>query len=438
MNVNMIEIMLPAFAECLVLVGIHSYLGIHVIKRKVIFVDLALAQIAALGTTFAFLFGIDPTTPGAYWFSLGFTLIGAAIFSVSRIRNEKIPQEAVIGLVYALAAAVAILVIDRAPHGAEHIKEIMTGSILWVKWETILSAAIVYALVGIFHFVFRDKFLLISNHPELAYQRGINVRLWDFLFYASFGIVITHSVRTAGVLLVFVFLVVPAIATIMLTDKLWLQLIIGWTMGTIVSMLGLYISYVADLPSGPTVVSTYGLVLLLLSLVLYVVRAPRKSLALRNLGTGFAVFLLTVGAFFVLGQTFKSRHHSEIEQHTAVTGEGAEQKMLNISDAELREMLQNIHTVAELDRVYHRLDNPYQQFEVLKRLVQVDEKLGALHLIDLLESCRIPFLRQKALEILSGLASGQSFGYNALKKPVENREAIRAWRNWWEQKYRRS
>ncbi len=438
MNVNMTEIMLPAFAECLVLVGIHSYLGIHVIKRKVIFVDLALAQIAALGTTFAFLFGINPTSPGAYWFSLGFTLIGAAIFSVSRIRNEKIPQEAVIGLVYALAAALAILVIDRAPHGAEHIKEIMTGSILWVRWETILTAAVVYALVGAFHFFFREKFLLISNHPEMAYRQGINVRLWDFLFYASFGIVITHSVRTAGVLLVFVFLVVPAIATIMLTDKLWLQLVIGWTMGTIVSMVGLYVSYVADLPSGPTVVSTYGLVLLLLSLVLYVVRAPRKAIAFRNLGIGFAVFLLTMGAFFSLGRAFRTHSHSKEEAALAVAEQTDSRKMLTVTDAELKEMLGNIHTVAELDKVFHRLDNPYQQFEVLKRLVEVDQKLGALHLIDLLESCRIPFIRQKALEILTTLSAGQNFGYDALKGPGENRAALQAWRNWWEEKYGRS
>ncbi|HFB67349.1 MAG TPA: metal ABC transporter permease, partial [Calditrichae bacterium] len=273
--------MLPAFAECLVLVGIHSYLGIHVIKRKVIFVDLSLAQIAALGTTVAFLFGLSPQSEGAYWFSLGFTMLGAAIFSLSRFKNEKIPQEAVIGLVYALAAAIAILVVDKAPHGAEHIKEIMTGSILWVQWPTIIKAAIVYALVGGFHFLFRDRFILISNNPEAAYARGINVRFWDFLFYLSFGIVITHSVNTAGVLLVFVFLVVPAIATMMITDKLWLQLVIGWTMGTLVSVIGLALSYYLDLPSGPTVVTTYGLVLLVLSLVLYIVRAENRMIAVR-------------------------------------------------------------------------------------------------------------------------------------------------------------
>lgn len=304
MPIGIVQIMLPAFAECLVLVGIHSYLGLHVLRRKVIFVDLALAQIAALGITVAFLFGVDPTSQGAYWFSFGFTIIGAAIFSLSRLRHDKIPQEAVIGLVYALAAAVAFLVLDRAPHGAEHIKEILTGNILWVQWRTIGLAAGVYALVGLFHFIFRHQFILISDHPEQAYNSGMNVRLWDFLFYLSFGVVITHSVNTAGVLLVFVFLVVPAIATMLLTDKLWLQLVIGWSMGTLVSALGLVLSYNADLPSGPTVAAVYGLVLLLLALTVYVIRSGNALRALRNIGIGIIAVFLAYGGFSLMGHFF--------------------------------------------------------------------------------------------------------------------------------------
>ena len=280
MELSIWDIMAPAFFECLILVGIHSYLGLHVLRRKVIFVDLALAQIAALGTTVGFLFGIMPDAIGAYWFSLMFTFIGAGVFSISRIRHEKIPQEAVIGLTYAIAASVAILVIDKAPHGAEHIKEILTGSILWVKWETIRNAAIIYSFVGIFHFIYRKQFILISENPDEAYKKGMNVRFWDFLFYVSFGVVITHSVGTAGVLLVFVFLVVPAITSMLITDVLWKQLIIGWTMGIVVSVLGLYLSYVADLPSGPTVVSFYGLMLIIVALYLYIYRAEMRKKAM--------------------------------------------------------------------------------------------------------------------------------------------------------------
>lgn len=435
MSIDMIDIMLPAFAECLVLVGIHSYLGIHVIKRKVIFVDLALAQIAALGTTFAFLFGIDPTSTGAYWFSLCFTILGAAIFSLSRIRHEKVPQEAVIGLVYALAAALAILVVDRAPHGAEHIKEIMTGSILWVKWETIIIAAIVYALVGVFHFIFREKFILISNQPEIAYQKGINVRLWDFMFYVSFGIVITHSVSTAGVLLVFVFLVVPAIATIMLTDKLWLQLVLGWSMGTFVSIVGLYISYIADLPSGPAVVSTYGVVLLVTTLLLYIFRAQKKRKALLNVGLGVAIFFVVVSLFWFMGQGFApaAHHENEVTVHQHAHGEDhnfALDQFNQITNEQLHQLLTVERSVENLLEMYHHVQNPFQRFEIADKIFSLNQKIGSKILIEHLEEGDIPFLKQKALEHLMSI-SKKNFGYDALESGEANRMATQKWRKWW-------
>lgn len=437
MNLDIIDIMLPAFVECLVLVGIHSYLGLHVIKRKVIFVDLSLAQIAALGTTVAFLFGIDPNATGAYWFSLGFTIIGAAIFSLSRLRHEKIPQEAIIGLVYALAAAVAILVIDKSPHGSEHIKEIMTGSILWVKWKTILAAAIIYAFVGLFHYIFREKFILISNKPEVAYKRGMNVRLWDFLFYISFGIVITHSVRTAGVLLVFVFLVVPAVATIMITNKMWLQLLLGWTMGTLVSMIGLFISYIADIPSGPTVVATYGLALLILSLVLYVIRAPRREKALLNIAMGLGALFLTLLLFYGMGKYFHDydSHNSEIEIFEHVDAS----ESLPTFEKQLDEETNNGATSASdkqaLILSLEQSGDQFRKLEILKKLVRLDEKTGTQHLIQFLEQCEIPFLCEEAVNELKKY-SGSDFGYDSLKNKPENLPAIKQFRNWWEQKYR--
>lgn len=274
------ELMAIPFAECLVLVGIHSYLGIHVLKRKVIFVDLAFAQIAALGTTVGFLFGLDPTGPGAYLFSLLFAVAAAAVFAITRLKDERIPQEAIIGLTYALAAAIAILVIDRAPHGAEHIKEIMAGSILWVRGSDVALAAGVYALVGLYHYIFRKRFLLISDDADEARRAGIRVRLWDFLFYLSFGVIISLSVRTAGVLLVFVFLVVPAMMGMMLTRNVKAQLAIGWTAGTVVSMLGLIASHRFDLPAGPAVVALYGVVLVLTAVSVYLVRAAVANLRL--------------------------------------------------------------------------------------------------------------------------------------------------------------
>jgi zinc/manganese transport system permease protein len=309
---SILIIMLPAFCECLVLVGIHSYLGIHVIKRKVVFVDLAFAQIAALGTLVAFLFGIPPHTPASFMFAIFLCAIGAAVFSLCRFRRGRIPQEAIIGLVYAIAAATAILLIDKAPHGAEHLKEILTGSILWVKWESVLTAAVVYAAVGLFHYVFRKPFLLISEDPDAAWDAGLKVRLWDFLFYFSFGVVITLSVDVAGVLIVFVFLVAPAILAMAITDRLGAQLLIGWALGVVVTTLGLFLAYVKDLSTGPAVIATYGVAMVLVATALYVVRAPRRGVAARHVGAAALAFAAALaglyGAGTWLGRGFADEH----------------------------------------------------------------------------------------------------------------------------------
>ncbi len=280
MDTAVLAILLPAFCECLILVGIHAYLGLHVIRRQIIFVDLALAQIAALGALVAFLFGIEPHTWASYWFSLGLTAIGAAIFAICRFREGKVPQEAVIGLIYAIAAAGAILLIDKAPHGAEQLKDILTGSLLWVKWESIIVAAVVYAAVGAVHYLFRKQFWLISENPEEARRQGMNVAWWDFLFFFTFGLVITLSVDIAGVLIVFVFLVAPAIMAVTLTNHVGKQLGIGWGLGVAVTVLGLFASYQWDLPTGPAIIGCYALVMLVLGAVIYNLRAANRLQAI--------------------------------------------------------------------------------------------------------------------------------------------------------------
>ena len=438
MNLSIWDIMAPAFFECLILVGIHSYLGLHVIKRKVIFVDLALAQVAALGTTVGFLFGILPGTTGAYWFSLGFAMIGAAVFSLSRFRNEKIPQEAVIGLVYALAAAIAILVIDKAPHGAEHIKELLTGSILWIKWNTILHAAIVYAAVGLFHFIFRDKFLLISNHPEKAYEQGISVRFWDFLFYVTFGIVITHSVGTAGVLLVFVFLVVPAITSIMITDVLWKQLLIGWSMGLIVSVAGLYISYIADLPSGPTVVAFYGLILLLIALVLFVVRASDKKRAIGKIVLGIIVTAAVALFFRFLGNYFGGHAHTpHADAHRPVSAQQGEAAHPGTGPVLPDDStIATINDVPTLLRWFREAGTDGHRLTIALRLLRLDQAQGVQALLTILRECPFPFIRQQALDEIRKI-SGQHFGYDSSKSPAENEKALRGMQQWYKQKFER-
>src|SRR5713101_6029468 len=253
------------FVASLILTGIHAYLGVHVVERGVIFVDLSLAQIAALGSTVAVLTGADPHGGASYWVSLGFTFLGAAVFAVVRVRRARIPQEAIIGICYAVASAAAILAMSKSATQTEHLKEMLVGNILTVSWEEVRYTAMIYGAIGLFHYLLRKKFLLISLHPQVAEQQRVSVRLWDFLFYASFGFVVTSAVSIAGVLLVFCYLIVPSVGAMLYAEKIGPRLAIGWTMGTLVSALGVYLSLKIDLPTGATIVCTFGIVLILMA-----------------------------------------------------------------------------------------------------------------------------------------------------------------------------
>jgi zinc/manganese transport system permease protein len=264
------EFLAAPFVASLILTGIHAYLGVHVVERGVIFVDLSLAQIAALGATIAMLMpfsGGDPHAKSVYWVSLGFTFIGAAIFSLVRTRRARIPQEAIIGITYAVASAAAILAMSKSTSQAEHLKDMLVGNIIAVSWHDVFKTAGLYGAVGLFHYIFRKPFLAISMNHEAAEATGLNVRVWDFLFYASFGFVVTSSVAIAGVLLVFCYLIVPSVAAMLYAEGIGQRLAIGWTMGTIVSALGVYLSLVLDLPTGATIVCTFGLVLIVMAAV---------------------------------------------------------------------------------------------------------------------------------------------------------------------------
>jgi zinc/manganese transport system permease protein len=261
---EILPFLLWPFVASLILTGIHAYLGVHVVERGVIFVDLALAQIAALGATIAILVGMDPHGQGAYWLSLTFTFIGAAIFAFARTRRGHIPQEAFIGIAYAVASATAILAMSKATGETEHLKDMLVGNILAVDKPEVIKTAVLYGAIGLFHYIFRHKFLLISTNPAEAEARGMSIRFWDFLFYASFGFVVTSSVAIAGVLLVFCYLIVPSVGTMLFADRVGRRLAIGWTMGTLVSALGVYFSVLMDLPTGATIVCTFGAVLVVM------------------------------------------------------------------------------------------------------------------------------------------------------------------------------
>ena len=266
MTNDLLSLMWAPFLMCLVLTGIHAYLGLHVIAREVVFVDIALAQIAALGATAAFLWGYDLESWSSYAFGLTFTVLGAAVLALTRSRERKVSQEAIIGVVYAVSSAAAVLVADRTAHGAEHLRNMLVGSILAVRGEEVLKVAALYAVVGLFHWLCRRPFLLISTDPDRAYREGWRIRLWDFLFYASFGVVVTSSVRIAGVLLVFSYLIVPTLAANLLGGSVAKRLATAWAFGTLVSVVAMTASAVLDTPTGATVVCAFGIILLVVAL----------------------------------------------------------------------------------------------------------------------------------------------------------------------------
>ena len=255
----MLDLMIPPIVAALIILSIHAYLGLHVIGREVIFVDLAFAQIAALGSTVGLLVGIELGTTPSLLFALGFTLLGALLFSFTRMEESVVPQEAIIGISFVLASAAVILIAGLTAEGAEHLRETMTGTLIWVGWGDIWRLAGAYAVLGIFHFVMRKRFLRLTFDPKNAE----NVKAWDFLFYVSFGVMISFSVEIAGVLMVFSALVVPAVIAFLYTNRFGRALLIAWGAGTVAIVGGIGTSFYFDIATGPLLVCAFGAVLVI-------------------------------------------------------------------------------------------------------------------------------------------------------------------------------
>ena len=291
----MLEVLAWPLVAALVLAAIHAWLGLHVLARGVIFVDLALAQVAALGVTVALLAGHAPHDPAAYWYALGFTAAGAAVLAALRDRPRllaaAIPQEALIGIVYAVATAVTVLVLERVPLGGEQIKALLVGSLLAVTRDDVVRVAGLYAAVGLVHWLCRRPLAALSFGGAVAHARW-----WDFVFYVTFGVVVTSSVRIAGVLLVFAYLIVPAVVGAALASTPARRLLAGWAVGSAASVVGLAASYRWDLPPGATVVATLGATLLVTGTALGAVRLALRVRreGLRALGGAASVVGLVI------------------------------------------------------------------------------------------------------------------------------------------------
>jgi len=259
--------MAPAICMCIILVGICGYVGIHVIMREVIFIDIALAQIAALGVSFGLFMGLELSDVSTFMVALFFTLFAALLLAASQRLSHIVPQEAFIGILYATGAAAVILAGDRLPHGAEHVHDLMVGHLLWVNWDEVLTYLFVYLLLGVIYFLLHRHLMQISQLYQTKKASNQSVMIWDFIFYALMGILVTFAVRVAGVLLVFGFLIVPAVIGTLLGKSFISRLTIGWITGVLVSLIGSYLSYALDFPTGGMVVVTLGVALLVVALI---------------------------------------------------------------------------------------------------------------------------------------------------------------------------
>lgn len=259
----MLDLLIVPTVAALVILGLHAYLGLHVIARGVIFVDLAFAQIAALGATFGLLWGLPEGGLATYAVGFGFTLVGAVIFAFTRLEDSQVPQEAIIGITYVVASAAVLLVAGLTAEGAEHVNETLTGALIWADWGSVLRLLVPYSLLGAFYWIVRRPIHAVTFHPETVEHP----RLWDFIFYATFGLAITFSVAIAGVLMVFSTLVVPAVIAFLFTSDFSRALVIAWISGAVAIVGGVAVSFWMDLATGPLLVCAFGAVLMMAALL---------------------------------------------------------------------------------------------------------------------------------------------------------------------------
>jgi zinc/manganese transport system permease protein len=459
--------MMAPLLACLILSITHVYFGIHVVSRKVIFVDLALAQIAALGATYATTLGYDANDAGdkvaVALFSLAFTFVGAGLFAIARMRKERVPQEAFIGITYAAASATAVLILSKSPTGGEELKHMLVGDVLLVSAQTIRFDAVLYSLVLLFHFIFRRKFFAISADADAAHSAGINIRLWDMLFYMSFGVLVTQSVAIAGVLLVFSYLVIPAVIAQMWNDTIRGRLLLGWFIAVTASVAGILWSFYSDYPTGPAVVMTLAAFLVISGAAYSIIKAEAPARAALSVG----VMILIGFAFFATLAHFKKMNPAaassgsrspadvlleELKDDDVAAQLDAVSHLSEMNDPRivpaLEELLarstseQVVEGIAEaleqkkdpkaapaLKAALARDFDPFLKLTLAKALVAINDKSGYAALLALLKNDEAGFARNQAIEVIKAKAN-TDFGYDAEKSAAENAAALQRVEDW--------
>ena len=458
--------MLAPLLACFILSATHVYMGIHVVARKVIFVDLALAQIAALGATYATTLGYDAHEAGdalvVALFSLLFTFAGAALFSIARMRKERVPQEAFIGIVYAAASAAAVLILSKSPTGGEELKHMLVGDILLVSVPTIVSDTILYALLAVVHIAFRNKFLAISQDAEGAQASGINIRLWDLLFYTTFGVMVTRSVAIAGVLLVFSYLIIPAVIAQMWSDTIKGRLIIGWAIALSASLSGILWSFASDYPTGPAVVITLAAFLVVSGALYSIIQSAAPARAALNVAVLLAVGVVFFGTLSTFRKTVDADSLTASSPVDKLLQELKNDQIANQLDAISQlETMEDKRIVPGLVDLLGRTDSdqvveniaealaekrdpqaapalraalqkdydPFLKLTLAQALVKIKDKAGYEALLNMLQGDDPVLLRSQAYEVLKS-ESQQDFGYDPEKTDADNKTALEKLAEW--------
>ncbi len=458
--------MIAPFLACLILSVSHVYMGVHVVARKVIFVDLALAQIAAVGATYATTLGYDLHQPDDVFaialFSMAFTVVGAGVISVARMRKEQVPQEAFIGIVYVAASAAAVLILSKSPTGGAELQHMLVGDILLVSLRTIANVGIIYAVVGVFHVVFRHRFFAMSLDLGAAEAAGVNVRLWDFLFYMTMGILVTQSVAIGGVLLVFSYLVIPAVVGQMWFESMSGRLLTGWFVAVLASIAGILWSFYSDYPTGPTIVLALTALLILSGLVYFVYQARNRVRAV-----GWVSVMVVSATLFV---SILSELRKEVEPQVesldspadilldelvngGISGQlDAISLLADVNDPRVVPALsgllqetaseQIVEAIAEvfanrgdpaaapaLRNAVGRDYDPFLKLTISEALVACDDNEGFRVMLEILGDEDAGFARTQAIERIAE-AAGDDFGYQSQLAVEENRSALEAIDAW--------
>ncbi|MBI4929471.1 MAG: metal ABC transporter permease [Bacteroidetes bacterium] len=275
-----LDFMVQAFIVSLIIGLLLSYLGVHVVGRGIVFVDLALGQISSLGVAFSDYIGYGKTS-----IPILFALTGALLMSFINIRDKRLKVEAIIGIIYAIASAATVMLISKTPHGDSDIQEVLFGNILSVTWEQIQLIGIIFGAIALLHALFYKKFFLLTESFEAedptlaatAFRKKGMFSFWNFVFYLSIGLAIVFAVRTSGVIPVFSFLIIPAVAAIMLSKKNMGVVLIAGVVSVLGAFFGLYVSYSYDFPAGSSLVAVLGWIFLCISVIYFFKNRMKKK-----------------------------------------------------------------------------------------------------------------------------------------------------------------